>query len=900
MSKATNPLIAVADHCPWGIVVLAYRTGEVLAANRYMQSIYNCVESSQLTEIFSLSVEETLSSKIESLAPGNKWSGRIYPQTNKYGIGSVEVMLARLEDEPEQVWLYTLEHPLVNDEVRFSSRSELQMLRVLLDNTLEYVFFRDLSGSFILANKAFRSAVSIEGLSPGVDTKIEDFVSHKSAAWMKSLDTRMLESGKPVVNEVSLFVFQNGTKHWLQLTTVPVRSGEGAIIGSLSVARDISDLKRTESELRTAIAEAHEASRVKGDFLAAMSHEIRTPINGIIGASELCRETPLDIEQRGYLDTVIQCGSTLLHLVNDVLDFSKIEAGQMNLESLNFSPRNLIESVAEEFIQVARAKGIELVIGYDAELPEYLLGDPTRVKQIFYNLVGNAVKFTDSGEVSIRAEVVDLSEDGARILFSITDTGIGISKERQEAIFLSFTQADMSTTRKFGGSGLGLSICRELLRLMEGTIVVTSEPGKGACFEFEIPFQLAGSPGAHAVPFNSELAGMRVLIVDDNSTNCDLYQQMCSGWGYRSCVANDGVAGLTAMEVAIREGDAFRLILLDQQMPGLTGLDLASLVRSRPDLRDTHIILLSSSLNRQEAERAKEIGLARALAKPVKRATLQEVILETFGIGGARDGSVAPPPFMSAKKTPPMCVLLVEDNLINRDIARRRLQKLGHEVAIAEDGYKALELVQKEAFDCILMDVQMPGMDGFDATRAIRTFEAEARCPRQYIIAMTAHAMKGDRDRCLEAGMDNYISKPFRVEVLKDVLNQAAQAREEALQVVSTSKVSGGDFAKRLKQMDADDREDILAAAPMFLKAFPKDVLKLQNAVSLGGFKEAYFIAHTMKGVAGIFGCEDCMALSEKVEAACNAADQQALEDSATALIEAMRALAYEVEFTAI
>ncbi|WPJ95704.1 ATP-binding protein [Coraliomargarita algicola] len=500
MPAASNPLISIPDHCPWGIAVFSHSTGKVLAANDTMESVYGCRESLAAADLFTLSVEGPFAMKLSSLEPGAKWTGRIYPQLNKHGIDSVEVVLERLAYESDQVWLYVLEHPVVNDEVRFSSRSELNMLRVLLDNTLEYVFFRDLKGNFILANRAFRSAVAVGGDTPGVDTKIEDFVSEKSAAWMKSLDMRMIETGRPVVNEVSLFVFQNGTKHWLQLTTVPVRSDEGAIIGSLSVARDISDLKRTESELRKAIAEAHEASRAKGDFLAAMSHEIRTPINGIIGASELCRETELDIEQRSYVDTVMQCGSTLLSLVNDVLDFSKIEAGQLNLESLNFSPRTLIESVAEEFTPATRAKGIELVVSYDTDLPEYMLGDPTRVKQVFYNLVGNAIKFTDVGEVVMRAEVVELKEDAVRVLFSVTDTGIGISKDRQDAIFNSFTQADMSTTRKYGGSGLGLSICRELIRLMDGSVQVISEPGKGARFEFEIPFQLTSSSGPKRCP----------------------------------------------------------------------------------------------------------------------------------------------------------------------------------------------------------------------------------------------------------------------------------------------------------------------------------------------------------------------------------------------------------------
>ena len=894
MSSEENPIITLPDGCPWGIAVLNSDDGHIIESNRYMRSIYRAVPSILITDLFSLSGGTSLFYQIECLKPGGKWLGRLYPNSNHHGISSVEIMLERSAKSPAQVWLYTLEHPLVDDEVRFSSRSELEMLRMLLDNTLEYVFFRDTSGSFILTNEAFRAAVAVEGRAPVVDTRIEDFVAEKSAAWMKSLDDRVLETGKPVVNEVSLFAFQNGTKHWLQLTTVPVRNGEDTIIGSLSVARDISDLKRTESELRTAIAEANEASRAKGDFLAAMSHEIRTPINGIIGASELCQETRLDNEQRSYLDTVMQCGNTLLNLVNDVLDFSKIEAGQLNLESLNFSPRSLIESITEEFAQAARAKGIELIVGYDQELPEYMLGDPTRVKQVFYNLVGNAVKFTDSGEITLRAEVVDLAADSVRVLFSVTDSGIGISKDRQGAIFRSFTQADMSTTRNYGGSGLGLAICKELVALMEGTVRVKSELGAGARFEFELPFQLTGSTGADAVPFNAELAGLRVLIVDDNQTNCELYQQMCAGWGYRSCLAKDSLSGLAALEEALRNGDPFRLILLDQQMPGLNGLDLASLVRSRPDLREIQMILLSSSLNRQESERADEIGVARALAKPVKRATLQEVILETFGVHGARGRPSTRSPFALTKSAESIHVLLVEDNPINQNLAERRLKKLGHQVSLAENGSIAVEMAKKQFFDCILMDIQMPTMDGFEATRQIRLNEAESERPPQFIIAMTAHAMKGDRERCLDSGMDEYIAKPFRAEILKQKLELAAQANinqsEEAIGI------DEGDFVIRLGAMDDEEREDVLATAPIFLKNFPKDISKLRDAVSRNDFEASYRLAHTTKGVSGIFKSEVCISRALEVEAACEAEDSDALKATAEALIDALHVLAGELE----
>lgn len=863
-----------------------------------MREVYGCAETAEFTCIFGVKQAGDLESILRTLEPGQNWTGRLFPRANQHGISSVEVLLQRSSEDVEQIWVYTMEHPLVGDGVRFSSRSELKMLRVLLDNTLEYIFFRDIEGHFILSNQAFSDAVRVDGEQPGVNNKIADFVEQKSACWMEALDARLRETGRPIINEVSLFTFRNGTKHWLQVTTVPVWNGEGVMVGSLSVARDISDLKRTESELRTAIAEANDASRAKSDFLAAMSHEIRTPINGIIGASELCQETPLDLEQRSYLDTVIQCGSTLLGLVNDVLDFSKIEAGQLNLEILSFSPRNLLESVGEEFSQAARSKGLELVLGYDTNLPEYVMGDPTRVKQVLYNLVGNALKFTEVGEVSIRAQVTDLNEEAVSIQFSVSDTGIGIPRDRQNAIFKSFTQADMSTTRKYGGTGLGLSICRELVSLMGGEIQVTSELEKGSDFKFRLKFQRSGHPGVNAVPFNSELAGLRVLIVDDNETNCNLYQQMCSGWGYRSSAAFDGVSGLLALQDAVQEGDPFRLILLDQQMPGLTGLDLASLVGNRPDLRDVKMILLSSSLNRDESEIAEEIGVARALSKPVRRLTLQEVILETFGIksGKARTRTTHNP-FKPAFGDEVMVILLVEDNPINQKLARRRLEKLGHRVELAGNGRVAFEAVQSARYDCILMDIQMPDLDGFEATRLIREHESATGRPRSYIIAMTAHAMKGDEERCLEAGMDAYIAKPFRVEVLRGLLERANKTKNERkasekLQAQSSAR----DLVERFESLNSERKEDILAVVPLFLDSLEGEITDLKQAVEQGDTKYCCFIAHRLKGSVGVFESKTCVQWAEAFEAAAEKGQKEAMRETSENLIRALRELAEGLE----
>lgn len=891
--KAVIP-INLPDAYPWGVATFGSETGEFLSSNAHMQSIYGAAAGGSIDTLFALHAEKCLSDVFGALDAGETWSGRLYPKQNKHGIASVEVMLQKDPESAGVVWIYTLEHPKVKDTVRFSSRSELQMLQVLLDNTLEYVFFRDVSGHFILTNRAFREAVADGEKMPGVDYTIEDFVSAESSAWIHGLDADVRESGQPAINQVFKVQFNSGLDHWLQLSTVPVRSSEGDIIGSLSVARDISDLKQKEADLHVAIDQAKEASRAKGQFLAAMSHEIRTPINGIIGASELCQETRLDVEQRNYLDTVLQCGSTLLALVNDVLDFSKIEAGQLNLERLNFSPRSLIENVVEEFIHEARKKGIELIAAYDDELPAYLMGDPTRLRQVLSNLISNAVKFTERGEIVLRADTVLVTNDSARVLFSVKDTGIGISEERQEAIFSSFTQADMSTTRKYGGTGLGLSICRELVSLMKGDISVTSEENAGSVFSFQIPFELTAFPGAEVIPFNPELAGLRVLIVDDNETNRSIYRQMCSGWGYRSAEAKDGVAALALLEEAVEEKDAFALCLLDQQMPGLSGLDLASLIQSRAELKATKLLLLSSSLDRSESLRASKLGISRALSKPVKRHTLLEVILETFDVTGSSVAISREPELIVDDAPSSLNVLLTEDNPVNQAVATQRLKKLGHKVTLAENGQEAVDCVMEQRFDCILMDIQMPGMDGYETTARIREWEQANEMAPQRIVAMTAHAMKGDEESCREAGMDDYLSKPFRVERLKEVLSAASAAKRSLdEQALSFEDVSFKDY---LESLDEEDRGDLLAAAKIFVQTLPRDIAKLEQALADADYEQAYFVAHTLKGVSGIFGNQACIVLAEQLESDCKEKRASSLPESAAQFIEAIQKLTLEVE----
>ncbi len=893
---------------PWGVAVLRASDGVVVRSNAHMQRHYldgeqDRQDSAKIFDYFTFSGLADWRALQQIIKAGKTWAGRAVPLHSRHGITSVELMLHSDASHPDEIWLYTLEHPEVGGHIRFSSRSEIQLLQVLMDNTLEYVLFRDLHGSFILTNRAFSEAVTSSPYDSPIGQTFDDYVSVESADWVRDIDQEVIASGKPSVNQVANFVFKNGTTHWLQMTTVPVKASNGDIVGYVSVARDISDSKRTESELRDAIKEAKAASRAKGEFLAAMSHEIRTPINGIIGASELCSETELDVEQQGYVDTVIQCSGTLLSLVNDVLDFSKIEAGQLTLEQLNFSPESLLEGLIDEFTQAVRKKKIELILSCDEKLPHYLMGDPTRLKQIFYNLLGNAVKFTDEGEIVLRAELVRSGQQIATVRFSVKDTGIGISPDRKDAIFSSFTQEDMSTTRKYGGTGLGLAISKELAELMAGTLEVQSEVGEGSTFILEVPFERSSNPGIEAIPFSAELLDLRVLIVDDNDTNRDIYERMCAGWGYRSKGAKDGVAALKMLEQAKQADDPFRLVLLDQQMPGINGLDLASLINSRNELRDTKLLLLSSSLDTVEVERAENLGVHRALSKPVKRNTLLEVILEIFGVNGALQPDSLPDqeeaPEVVEENTQ-LDILLAEDNPVNQNIAKRRIAKLGHKVTVVENGHEALDQIAQNTFDCILMDIQMPGMDGYETTQEIRKYEESEQLERHFIVAMTAHAMKGDEEKCYEYDMDEYISKPFRAERLQEVLYIAIRRKESGSggpqKLESNAGGAPQTFSAFYTTLNEESREDLLAAAEVMSKSVPQDICKLEYALRERNADSVKFMAHTLRGVAGIFSQQDLFALGECIEAGCGELPFDEIERMTKEFIVRLEVLVQEVD----
>jgi len=778
--------------------------------------------------------------------------------------------------------------------------TERILMKNLMDNVPIQIYFKDRESRFIRVNTQQARLLGVDDPDEVIGKSDFDFFTEEHARQAYEDEQTIIRTGEPVHKEEKE-TYEGQADRWVLTSKLPLRDKNGEIIGTFGTSTDITERKRAVEELQetnleleksisqanTLAVEAEMANIAKSEFLANMSHEIRTPMNGVIGMTGLLLDTNLDEEQQRYAEIIRSSGETLLTLINDILDFSKIEAGKLELEIMNFDLHSLLDDFASALAIRAHEKELEFICCADPDVPALLQGDPGRLRQILTNLVGNALKFTSQGEIAVQVRCLGRTCDDVELLFSIRDTGIGIAADKLDLIFNKFTQADASTTRQFGGTGLGLAISKQLAELMGGTIGVKSEIGKGSEFWFTIRMKLQPEGSMANIPIPANLHGVRILIVDDNATNREMLNIRMTSWGMRPVEAADGFTALELLKAAFEQGDPFQMAVLDMHMPCMDGAMLARKIKADARLAEIPLVLLTSLGERGDARRFKEIGFAGYLVKPLRHSDLFNVLSVTLATSkGDGTTEVINQPIVtshSAREIHRITVdarkriLLVEDNIINQQVALGILKKYGMKADAAADGAEALKALETIPYDLVLMDVQMPVMDGFEATRRIRDHKTPVLNHDVPVIAMTANALQGDREICLAAGMNDYVSKPIQPEKLAEVLERwlpdhgnSEKTPENVIpSCLDDATVDDGkpvfDKPALLQRLMADE-ELLKTVISIYLNDTPIQILELKKALQSRDIAGVQLRVHTIKGASANISAEAIRATAIRLE----------------------------------